>query len=79
MTVNLRYFAQLREIAGVANESFSGDVHTTGQLWQAIAVRHGFRLEQKLVKVAVNDQYRDWEFPLSEGAQVVFIPPVAGG
>jgi molybdopterin converting factor small subunit len=31
------------------------------------------------LKVAVNDEFRDWDTPLAAGDRVVFIPPVAGG
>ena len=31
------------------------------------------------VKVAVNDEFREWSAPLRDGDFVVFIPPVAGG
>jgi molybdopterin converting factor small subunit len=41
--------------------------------------RHGLALPQSLLRVAVNDEFCDWERPLVEGDRVVFIPPVAGG
>jgi molybdopterin converting factor small subunit len=31
------------------------------------------------LKVAVNDEFRDWDAVLADGDRVVFIPPVAGG
>jgi molybdopterin converting factor small subunit len=32
-----------------------------------------------MLRVAVNDEFRDWTVPLASGDRVVFIPPVAGG
>ena len=79
MTVQVIYYAQLRQWADRGSESFSGTITTGGELWTILAARHGFSLDQKLVKLAVNDHYRDWDFPLNEGDTIVFIPPVAGG
>jgi len=31
------------------------------------------------VKVAINDEFGDWQAVLQDGDSVVFIPPVAGG
>jgi molybdopterin converting factor small subunit len=31
------------------------------------------------VKVAINDEFADWQHKLQDGDTVVFIPPVAGG
>ena len=33
----------------------------------------------KAVRVAVNDEFADWNQTLREGDELVFIPPVAGG
>jgi molybdopterin converting factor small subunit len=32
-----------------------------------------------MLRVAINNEFRDWSTPLAEGDAVVFIPPVAGG
>jgi molybdopterin converting factor small subunit len=32
-----------------------------------------------MLRVAVNDEFRDWTWPLQANDRVVFIPPVAGG
>ena len=30
-------------------------------------------------KIAVNDEFSDWDIELNEGDRLVFIPPVTGG
>mgnify|MGYP002262959880 CR=1 FL=1 len=52
---------------------------TPADLYAELAARHGFRLAQTQVKVAVNSTFADWNRALAEGDEVVFIPPVAGG
>jgi len=32
-----------------------------------------------MLRVAVNEEFSDWQRPLEDGDRVVFIPPVAGG
>lgn len=79
ITVNLQYYAQLREQAGGSAEQVSTQATTLHQLYDELRVRHGFSLPIDALKVAVNAQFSDWSRPLAEGDTVVFIPPVAGG
>ncbi len=77
--VHLRYYALLREQAGRQAETVETAALTPGGLYAELAARHGFRLAQTQLKVAVNDSFTDWSHPLADGDEVVFIPPVAGG
>jgi molybdopterin converting factor subunit 1 len=77
--VQLRYYALLREQAGRAVETVDSGARTPGELYAELAARHGFRLAPAQVRVAVNSAFADWDRPLADGDEVVFIPPVAGG
>lgn len=77
--VQLRYYALLREQAGRSRETVESGAATPAELYAELAARHGFRLAQAQVKVAVNSAFADWNRPLADGDEVVFIPPVAGG
>ncbi|HVC17066.1 MAG TPA: MoaD/ThiS family protein [Rhodanobacter sp.] len=78
-TVNLQYYAQLREQAGTGGEQLSTGAATLRELYDELRSRHGFLLSSDALKVAVNAQFSDWNRALREGDTVVFIPPVAGG
>lgn len=77
-SINVRYFAMLKEKAGVASEdlSFEGSY---GELYQSLSEKYGFTLSSEMVQVAVNDEFSHAHRLVEEGARVVFIPPVAGG
>ena len=77
--VHLRYYALLREQAGRQAETVETAARTPAALYAELATRHGFRLSQTQLKVAVNAAFAEWSSPLSDGDEVVFIPPVAGG
>ncbi|MGH8134825.1 MAG: MoaD/ThiS family protein [Steroidobacteraceae bacterium] len=77
--IRLRYYALLREQAGRQDETIETAARTPAALYAELAARHGFRLAQVQLKVAVNAAFTDWSSPLSDGDEVVFIPPVAGG
>jgi molybdopterin converting factor subunit 1 len=77
--VHLRYYALLREQAGRQTETIDTKAETPEALYAELATRHGFRLPQAQLKVAVNAAFTDWSCPLADGDEVVFIPPVAGG
>ncbi|HEY7851296.1 MAG TPA: molybdopterin converting factor subunit 1 [Ktedonobacterales bacterium] len=81
MQVLIRYFASLREAVGAAEETLDlPDGATVGQARALLADR-----QPTLAKllptcaVAINRGYAQAETPLSEGAELVFIPPLGGG
>ncbi len=78
VAIQVEYFAVLREHVGHAREHLTTTATTVGQLYAELDQRYAFP-EVGRVKVAVNDEFRDWTSPLQDGDFVVFIPPVAGG
>lgn len=78
MRVRIDYFAVLRERAGRAHETLDTEASTPSELYRELSGRR--RLPpQKGLRVAVNDEFRNWDWALADGDRVVFIPPVAGG
>jgi molybdopterin converting factor small subunit len=76
--VSVQYFAILRECAGRDREQLQTSAASAGALFEELAARYRFPRLPRL-KVAINDEFRDWDAPLADGDRVVFIPPVAGG
>ena len=76
--IQVEYFAILREHVGRDREQLATEAATVGELYAELDTRYGFPALGQL-KVAVNDEFRDWNAPLRDGDFVVFIPPVAGG
>ncbi|MGI9246013.1 MAG: MoaD/ThiS family protein [Steroidobacteraceae bacterium] len=79
MKIHIQYFAVLREQAGCSEQTLETDAATPADLYEQVRATHGFSLPRALLRVAVNDEFRDWTTPLAAGDRVVFIPPVAGG
>jgi molybdopterin synthase sulfur carrier subunit len=77
--VNLQYYAQLREQAGIGSEQVTTAATSLRELYDELRARRGFSLAADALKVAVNAQFSAWDHPLRDGDTVVFIPPVAGG
>ena len=78
MRVHIDYFAMLRERAGRSRESLDTEASTPRELYRELSELRRLPAESGL-KVAVNDEFRPWDWALAEGDRVVFIPPVAGG
>ena len=78
-TLHVQYFAVLREQAGRSAESLESAAASPAELYDELRARHGLALPRSLLRVAVNEEFADWERPLEDGDRVVFIPPVAGG
>jgi molybdopterin converting factor subunit 1 len=79
LTVEIEYFAQLREQRGIDRELLSTSARSARDLYLELKDNQGFALEMERLWVAVNDAIVPWEHDLKDGDKVVFIPPVAGG
>ncbi len=77
--VRVRYFATFRETAGVGEEPWQTDAGTLAELYSELSLRHGFKLRTGELKAAVNLHLTDLSCQFSDGDEIVFIPPVAGG
>jgi molybdopterin converting factor subunit 1 len=79
MKVSVRYFALFREQTGIQSESVELAGGTAAELFQHMAARHESLMPEAAALVAINDEMTGWESPLSDGDEVLFFPPVAGG
>jgi MoaD family protein len=77
--VRIRYFAILREHAGISSEERATISATVEELYGEIKAEKAFGLEKEFVRVACNGDFVDWDYSLADGDKIVFIPPVAGG
>lgn len=78
-SVEVQYYALLREQAGVSRERVTTSATTLAALYAELQQRHRLTLAPAQLRVALNGEFADWHAPLVDGAEVVFIPPVAGG
>jgi len=77
--LTVRYFALLREQAGRGSEALQTAARTPQELYEQLQRERGLKLAPQFLRVAVNDEFGDWQQPLSDGDTVAFLPPVAGG
>jgi molybdopterin converting factor small subunit len=78
-TIRIQYFAALRELAHRSTETLQSDADTAAQLYGELLERYRFTLDPDQIRVVINDEFGDWTTVLSDGDDVVFLPPVAGG
>ena len=79
MQIKVRYFALFREQVGVESESVDWPGGTAAELFQQMANKHAALIPEAAALVAINEEMSGWETPLSEGDEILFFPPVAGG
>ena len=77
--IQIEYFALFREMAGCGQELVETKAVDALALYEEVRERHAFTLEPGRIKVAINDEFSDWDTALVDGDRIVFIPPVAGG
>lgn len=78
-TIHIRYYAMLREERGLAAEAVETEAGTAAVLYEELKARHGLKWPRDRLKVAVNDELKNWDTGLREDDIVSFLPPVAGG
>lgn len=78
-TIRLQYFANLREQRGCSEEEVTTRAETADELYDELVERHDFDQPKSSLRVAINDEFRDWSSELESDDRVVFIPPVSGG
>ena len=76
--IKVEYFAILREHVGKSAESVQTEAQTAQELYAELSERHGFP-ELNHMKVAINEEFGEWNAVLNDGDAIAFIPPVAGG
>ncbi len=79
ITIKVRYFALLREETGIEAETLTMAPGTLSDLYKLLQERYKFSLPLDAVRAAVNNRFCSWQTNLCEGAEIVFVPPVAGG
>lgn len=77
--LEVTYYALLREERGCAHEQVRSSAQHPADLYAELTARHGLRLPQKALKVAINNEIQSWDTPLRDGDEVGFLPPVSGG
>lgn len=78
-SVNVQYFAFLRERRGITEEIVNTTATTLQELYEELACRYDLRLEPRLVRYAIHDAFVPADTQVREGMVVALIPPVAGG
>lgn len=79
MKVTVRYFAVLRDRAGVSEEILETPCASVGDLIRELISSRSLGLSATLIRPAVNGAFVPESHALSDGDEVVLIPPVAGG
>ena len=79
LQIRVIYFAKLRDLVGLDEEIFSmkkGD--NPSDVLVSINKKHKIDVGENF-KIAVNDEFSQWDIKLNNGDRLVFIPPVTGG
>lgn len=77
--LTVRYFASLRDAAGIESEILSTQATGLRALYEELRARHGFVWTPAHLRVAVDGDFAGWDDAPRAGSEVAFIPPVSGG
>ena len=78
-SIQVSYFASLRDRRGVAEETLETEADTARDLYQELSRTYEFVLICEQLMVAINDRVAAWDDPLNDGDHLVFLTPFGGG
>ena len=77
MTISVKFFANLRDVVGVAEGSVNAnDVSNAMDVWKKLSKGTGMPAN---IIVSVNMESVEVDCPVKDGDRVAFFPPVTGG
>lgn len=83
MTIEVLYFAWVRERIGLPRETVETEAASVGELVEALRAREErYALafgDLAALRVAVDQELTDFEAPLAGVREVAFFPPMTGG
>jgi molybdopterin synthase catalytic subunit len=80
IAVRVRFFARLRELAGIEIEVLHVPPGATlADAYEASRAMHPALPPRESVRAALNQEFADWTTQVADGDEVAFIPPVSGG
>lgn len=77
--VKVQYFASFREKSGLSFEQIETESQTLAEIYGELARRHGFLVPVQYVRFAIGDQLANRDLPISDGMEMLLMPPFAGG
>lgn len=81
MKIRILLFARLRDLLGTDSvELDSSDIESVGDAYQILRSKYPeVEAFSSSLLVAVNQEFADWNTPISEGDELALFPPVSGG
>ena len=81
--ISVVYFARLKEVFGIAEESLASQPATVADLIALLAARGGVWADElaasKVFRVAINQEMAQLADAIPDNAEVAIFPPVTGG
>ena len=81
LKVRVKLFASYKEKAGTSDieMSLSDEATVSDAASELLRLYPSISGDTSRLMIAVNEEYQEHDYPLSENDEVAFIPPVSGG
>ena len=73
------YFGLLAERRGLAEENVTSAASSPADLYQELDAEYRLGLSTGSFRVAVNDEFANWDDVISNEDTIAFLPPMSGG
>ncbi len=78
-TVQIKYFASLKETTNLDSESYNTKAASAIELYNELNSKYHFPIHKDDLKISINCSYVEFNSKIHNDDTIVFIPPVSGG
>ena len=77
--VYIQYHALLREERNLPEEEWTTFATNARALYDELRHKYKFSLDCDRLRVAINNEFQNWDYAINNNDRIILVPPVAGG
>lgn len=78
-SIKILFFGKLKEVWLTSRMEIQTGSHNIDELYAELLSSAVYEPFKPSIKVAVNDEFCEWDTEIQEGDEVAFLPPASGG
>ncbi len=77
--LKIEYYAIFRDLTGKSDEIIETTANSPEDVYKELSQKYAWDLQKSNFRIAVNEEFSNWDHQLKNDDTVVFIAPVSGG
>lgn len=77
--ITILFFGKLKEVWGTNSKEFTSNTENIESLYSELLESASEEPHKASIKVAINDEFAEWNTTINDGDTIAFLPPASGG